>query len=126
MATARSSTFVTSTSRPTKPRRVTPKAGSTTSRGWRSLRPVAIPVATATSTRTDLGYPHEQGDHDMAKYLLAYKGGHMAETPEAQAAAMAAWGAWFGGLGAAVSDPGNPFGPSASLAANGSASDGGA
>ena len=44
----------------------------------------------------------------MPNCLLAYHGGAMAETPEAQQAAMAAWGAWFGGLGAAVVDGGNP------------------
>ncbi len=44
----------------------------------------------------------------MAKYLLAYHGGGMPETPEAQAKVTADWGAWFGRLGAAVADPGNP------------------
>jgi hypothetical protein len=48
----------------------------------------------------------------MAKFVLAYTGGSMAETPEAQEAAMQAWGAWFGTLGAAIVDPGNPFGAS--------------
>src|SRR5664279_1848521 len=48
----------------------------------------------------------------MAKFVLAYTGGSMAETPEAQEAAMAAWGGWFGQLGAAIVDPGNPFGAS--------------
>ncbi len=38
----------------------------------------------------------------MAKFLLVYHGGKMAETPEAQAKAMEAWGAWFGQLGPAV------------------------
>ena len=44
----------------------------------------------------------------MPNFLLAYHGGAMAETPAAQEAAMAAWGAWFGALGAAVVDGGNP------------------
>jgi len=57
----------------------------------------------------------------MAKYLLAYKGGRMAETPEAQEAAMQAWMGWFGTLGAAVVDTGNPFGPSTAVASDGSA-----
>ena len=52
----------------------------------------------------------------MAKFVLVYQGGAMAETPEAQAAAMDAWGAWFGSLGAAVVDGGAPFGASASVA----------
>jgi hypothetical protein len=60
----------------------------------------------------------------MANYLLAYKGGSMAATDEEREAAMAAWGAWFGGLGAAIVDAGNPFGPSATVAGDASVSDG--
>jgi hypothetical protein len=60
----------------------------------------------------------------MANYLFAYKGGSMAQTDEERQAAMAAWGNWFQGLGQAVVDAGNPFGPSATVAAGGSASDG--
>jgi YCII-related domain len=60
----------------------------------------------------------------MANYLLAYKGGGMAQTDAEREAAMAAWGAWFGGLGAAVVDAGNPFGPSKSVASDGTPSDG--
>ena len=55
----------------------------------------------------------------MSKYVLAYKGGKMAETPEAQEAAMQKWGAWFGTLGSAVIDGGNPFGPSTAVKAGG-------
>jgi len=51
----------------------------------------------------------------MGKYVLVYSGGSMAEGEEAQAAAMAAWGAWFGTLGAAVVDGGAPFGPSSAV-----------
>ena len=61
----------------------------------------------------------------MPKYLLAYHGGGMSENEADQAAAMAAWGAWFGSLGDAVIDAGNPTGASRTLAADGSASDGG-
>jgi hypothetical protein len=61
----------------------------------------------------------------MAKYVLAYSGGSMPETEEAGAAVMAAWGAWLGGLGDAIVDGGNPFGSSASVAPDGSVSDGG-
>jgi hypothetical protein len=60
-----------------------------------------------------------KGD-DMANYLLAYKGGTMAETPEAQEAAMQAWMNWFGTLGAAVVDGGAPFGPSTAVQPDGS------
>jgi hypothetical protein len=48
----------------------------------------------------------------MAKFMFAYTGGSMAETEEERNKAMAAWGAWFGELGSAVVDPGNPFGAS--------------
>lgn len=51
----------------------------------------------------------------MGKYVLVYQGGQMAETPEAQGAVMAAWGEWFGTLGAAVVDAGAPFGASAAV-----------
>jgi YCII-related domain len=56
----------------------------------------------------------------MANYVLAYKGGSMASTDAEREAAMAAWGNWFGSLGQAVVDAGNPFGPSTSIGANGS------
>lgn len=44
----------------------------------------------------------------MAKYLLVYRGGSMPETPEAQAQVMTAWNDWFGRLGPALADGGNP------------------
>ena len=55
----------------------------------------------------------------MGKFVLVYQGGGMAETPEAQEAAMAAWGSWFGTLGAAVIDGGAPFGASAAVGGGG-------
>jgi hypothetical protein len=61
----------------------------------------------------------------MSKFVLTYHGGSMAETPEAQEAVMAAWGEWFGTLGASVLDPGAPAGGSATIAADGSVSEGG-
>ncbi|HEY1449799.1 MAG TPA: hypothetical protein VGF47_02520 [Solirubrobacteraceae bacterium] len=45
----------------------------------------------------------------------------MAQTDEAREAAMAAWGAWFGKIGPAIVDPGNPFAGSTSVGGNGSA-----
>ena len=62
----------------------------------------------------------------MAKFVYLYTGGSMAETPEAQQQVMAAWGAWFGELGAAIIDGGNPFGASASVGADGAVTGGGA
>jgi hypothetical protein len=58
----------------------------------------------------------------MARFVYLYTGGQMAETPEAQEQAMQAWGAWFGTLGAAVADIGNPFGASATVKSGGVAS----
>ena len=60
----------------------------------------------------------------MAKFLLAYHGGGMPETEEEQAKVMAAWGEWYGKLGAAVVDPGNPVGQTKTVAADGGVSAG--
>ena len=48
----------------------------------------------------------------MSKFVYVYSGGSMAQTPQEQAEVMAAWGAWFGQLGAALVDGGNAFGAS--------------
>lgn len=61
----------------------------------------------------------------MSKYVLAYHGGSMPEGANDQAAVMAAWGAWFGELGEAVIDGGNPTGQSKTIASDGSIGDGG-
>lgn len=61
----------------------------------------------------------------MAKFVLTYHGGGMAETEEEQAQVMAAWGAWMEGLGSALVDPGNPTAQSKTISADGSVSDGG-
>ena len=60
----------------------------------------------------------------MAKFVLAYRGGGMADTPEEQHKAMEAWMGWFGTLGAAVVDAGNPFGASCTVGPDGSSRDG--
>ena len=49
----------------------------------------------------------------MGSYVLLYSGGSMPETEEEQAEVMKAWTDWYAGLGAAVTDPGNPFTPQA-------------
>ena len=56
----------------------------------------------------------------MANYLFTYHGGGIPETEEEGAKVMAAWEAWMGSLGAALVEPGNPVGPSATIAADGS------
>jgi hypothetical protein len=61
----------------------------------------------------------------MANFVLLYSGGGMPATQAEQAEVMKAWGAWFGELGSAVVDGGNPFTPQAkSIASDGSVSDG--
>ena len=46
----------------------------------------------------------------MTNFVLLYTGGGMPESEEEQAAVMAAWGAWYEGMGEAIVDGGNPFG----------------
>jgi hypothetical protein len=60
----------------------------------------------------------------MPNYVLVYKGGAMGQTEAERNQIMAAWGQWFGSLGQDVVDGGNPFGPSTSVGANGSAMSG--
>lgn len=45
----------------------------------------------------------------MARYLLVFYGGGMPETPAAQARVLKQWEKWYGKLGPAVVDAGNPF-----------------
>jgi hypothetical protein len=60
----------------------------------------------------------------MSDFVLVYSGGSMPQSAEEQAQVMAAWTSWFGGLGAAVKDPGNPFTPAGKrLAPDGSITD---
>ena len=62
----------------------------------------------------------------MAKFVLTYHGGTgMPEAEAEQQEVMAAWGAWFGGLGESVIDGGNPFAASTTISADGSTADGG-
>jgi hypothetical protein len=61
----------------------------------------------------------------MANFVLLYSGGGgMAQTQAEQAAQLQVWTAWFGKLGSAVVDGGNPFTPAAKhIASNGAVSD---
>ena len=62
----------------------------------------------------------------MPKYILAYHGGGgMSDDPAQVEKLMAEWGAWFGALGDAVVDGGNPVAVTRTIAADGSVSDGG-
>ena len=56
----------------------------------------------------------------MAKFLFVYHGGKHASNPADVKKAMDAWGAWFGSMGTAVIDGGNPVGKSTTLKADGS------
>lgn len=61
----------------------------------------------------------------MTKYVLIYSGGGMPESEAEYATVLAAWGAWYGKLGAAVVDGGNPLSPMAkSITKDGGVSDG--
>jgi hypothetical protein len=63
----------------------------------------------------------------MAKYLFVYHGGSHPETEDEVAAVMDAWGQWFGSMGSAVVDGGNPVNSSSTVNSDGSVSnDGGA
>ena len=58
----------------------------------------------------------------MAKFAVIYSGGMgMAAAPEEQQKIMEEWGAWYGKMGAAVTDGGNPFGASKSISGAGAA-----
>ena len=60
----------------------------------------------------------------MANFVLLYSGGSMPESEAEQAAVMQAWTNWFGRLGSALVDAGNPFTAQAkSIASNGKVSD---
>ena len=62
----------------------------------------------------------------MTKFMLAFHGGGMPDTPEEGEKAMAAWGVWYQGMGAAVVDGGAPVGKSHTVSASGHVEDGGA
>jgi hypothetical protein len=60
----------------------------------------------------------------MANYLLTYHGEGGMPTSEAEReTVMAAWGAWFGQLGDAVVDPGNPTSATKAISPDGSVMD---
>ena len=56
----------------------------------------------------------------MAKYLFVYHGGSAPTNPAEIKKVMDAWGAWFGSMGAAVIDGGNPVGKSSTVKSDGS------
>jgi hypothetical protein len=64
-------------------------------------------------------------EHTMPKFVFAYHGGSAPSSEAEQAAVMDAWMSWFGTLGDAVVDGGNPIGRTTTIAADGSTSEGG-
>lgn len=63
----------------------------------------------------------------MPKFLLGYHGGGgMPATPEEGEKVMKAWNDWFGKLGGAVVDGGNPTMPGKTVSARGVSDGGGA
>jgi hypothetical protein len=67
-----------------------------------------------------------RGGTFVANYVLVYKGGGTPDSEDEQQAVLAAWNSWYGSLGPAVVDGGNPFGPSTTVAPDGTVRDGGA
>lgn len=55
----------------------------------------------------------------MTNFVLLYTGGGMPESEEEGAAVMAAWGAWYAEMGAAIVDGGNPFSGSKQVTSSG-------
>jgi len=62
----------------------------------------------------------------MAKFMFVYHGGGSPEDPAEQERVMAEWGAWYGGMGAALVDGGGPAGMSKTVTKGGVADNGGA
>jgi hypothetical protein len=58
----------------------------------------------------------------MSNYLLLYHGGSRPEDPAQQAKVMQAWTDWFGQLGSALVDGGNPASQAREISANGAVS----
>jgi hypothetical protein len=59
----------------------------------------------------------------VANFVLIYHGGRMPETPEEGAAVTQAWTTWFGQLGDALVDGGNPVSKTRTISSDGSVSD---
>ena len=59
----------------------------------------------------------------MANYLLTFHGGSMPDTKEEQDQVMKAWTDWFGTLGDALVDGGNPVSKAKAISPDGSVMD---
>ena len=54
----------------------------------------------------------------MPSFLVTYHGGGMPDDEEGRQQAMAAFGAWVGKMGDALTDPGAPLGPSMTVSSD--------
>ncbi len=61
----------------------------------------------------------------MAKFVLVYHGGKPPTDAAESKKVMDAWGVWFGSMGSAVVDAGNPVGKSSTVKSDGALVDGG-
>lgn len=61
----------------------------------------------------------------MPNYLFVYHGGSKPTDPKEMEEVMSKWGAWFGKMGEAVVDGGNPVGMSKTVTADSVRDDGG-
>lgn len=61
----------------------------------------------------------------MPKFMFAYHGGGMPDTPEEGEKAMAAWASWYESMGAAIVDGGAPVGQSQTVTKTSVADNGG-
>jgi YCII-related domain len=55
----------------------------------------------------------------MPKYIMAYHGGSKFDSPDEGNKHRARFGAWIGGLGDAVVNPGTPLGPAKTVSSSG-------
>jgi hypothetical protein len=61
----------------------------------------------------------------MPKFIFAYHGGKIPDTPEEGEKVMAAWNDWYGSMGSAVVDGGGPVGKSSTVKPGGVDANGG-
>lgn len=62
----------------------------------------------------------------MTKFIFVYHGGKAPSDPAEMEKVMAAWGAWYGGMGDNLLDGGGPVGKSSMVNSSGVTEDGGA
>ena len=61
----------------------------------------------------------------MERYIFAFHGGSMPESPEEGAAIMKKWEIWMESIGAGLADPGSILGASSTVSDSGVSDDGG-